>query len=50
MDATVKMIKLNAFKCFVLRHKKESVFCPYTKIMYNVCNKCKPKDSTNRFL
>jgi hypothetical protein len=32
--------------CLVLGHRNEEIYCPYTKIMYNICSRCKPKHDT----
>lgn len=37
---------MKKIRCFVLRHKIDKTYCPYTKIMYNVCIKCQSKQGT----
>lgn len=32
--------------CKIIGHKLEKILCPYTKVMYNVCNRCAPKHQT----
>jgi hypothetical protein len=34
------------FYCFLLGHKKENIECPYTKVVYNICVRCKSKHKT----
>jgi hypothetical protein len=42
----MKKISTNKLICLFSLHKKEKIHCPYTKTMYNVCNKCRSKDSS----